>query len=1228
MPTSRGPRPLLTLTKALGSLLLLAALIVGVPVALIHLSPLVWSHGGSQVLNLLDLDQQDSGGLALLLLLALAWAGWAQFTVAVLLEVPAQLRGRAARRRRSLGFAQGAAASLIGAVLVLLPTSTALATPAVASPITATAATVPGADDAGTGTEAVERTEAAGRVYTVRSAGESLLEIARAQLGDEERFVEIAALNEGRTMPDGTRFSADRFLRPGWQLLLPAGPDGAAGADHGGVRVMSAGPDAGVGEEPLHTVADDRSTLRSVAEDRLGSGARWQHLANLNPSVDREPDQPLVKGTTLRLPEDASAGQPTATRDDAAAAPGERERAARHTVEAGETLWEISESYLGDGTRYQEVFEANQPEISDPDLIYPGQKVLIPSVAAQQPDQQDADETADEGAPKKELDKKDVEKKEADKAVPPADSPERPDSDRAEGAGNGEKSDEGGGEAESAAPRETGGGEQSVEEARPGPQVTGPAHSGGRDAAESAPAAASSADRTPVVIGAAAGLLAAGLLSSLYVRRVVQQRRRRRGRRIAMPEGRAVQTEESLRTAAAPIDPAVLDGVLRRAAFQLAADGRALPALQAVVLGGHEVELHLVAGEPPVAPFRGEDGDQRWVCSLTAAADEELDVDVDSPYPGLVVLGTLPDQRLVLVDLEHIGLLRLTGPGRHAVARTLAVEFTVTQLAEHLSVLLPEDLAPGLAGVSERVTACPSPTKVLEQLRAHHGEQQRALEALELRSLREARLGEAGAGGWTPQVVIADEWPADQEEELARLVRTEPRTATAVVTTSAAGSDTGPGEGWVLETTDASEQTVQLPGTGLMCTLAALDDASYQDIITMLATADTAQDVPAADAFLPAYEAPTEGAGAGTATDTPPADFPAVEVPAQEEREHGPAASGAALMSSLAALDDDVPQEEESDPRPSAQAVASASDGVSPAEATDSATSGGKEPTFSATAVPDLSALAPALPAPVPSATPPESADPAVEEERTGGPQVRVLGPVELCGARGTVETKRARAATELVAWLWFHPGRSREAIETALWRDRPVKRRTVTELVSRTRAWLGTNEDGEYYLPIISDTADARYTLAGVDSDWRRFQELVESGSRLSGDEGTEKLKAALRLVRGTPFSGVPPNRYVWAEPLLQEMIAAIVDAAEILAERHLVAGRAREALWAAAQGLQAAPEAEQLHRARFTALAALGDFDGLRKAADELEQLNEALGVEAEEETMETLRALLARA
>lgn len=51
-----------------------------------------------------------------------------------------------------------------------------------------------------------------------------------------------------------------------------------------------------------------------------------------------------------------------------------------YTVESGDTLGKIAKEHYGDASKYMAIFEANKPMLSDPDKIYPGQKLRIPRV--------------------------------------------------------------------------------------------------------------------------------------------------------------------------------------------------------------------------------------------------------------------------------------------------------------------------------------------------------------------------------------------------------------------------------------------------------------------------------------------------------------------------------------------------------------------------------------------------------------------------------------------------------------------------------------------------------------------------------------------------------------------------------------------------------------------------------------------------------------------------------
>lgn len=51
-----------------------------------------------------------------------------------------------------------------------------------------------------------------------------------------------------------------------------------------------------------------------------------------------------------------------------------------YTVKSGDTLWAIAKKFLGNGSRYMEIYEANKAIIgSNPNLIYPGQVYTIPA---------------------------------------------------------------------------------------------------------------------------------------------------------------------------------------------------------------------------------------------------------------------------------------------------------------------------------------------------------------------------------------------------------------------------------------------------------------------------------------------------------------------------------------------------------------------------------------------------------------------------------------------------------------------------------------------------------------------------------------------------------------------------------------------------------------------------------------------------------------------------------
>lgn len=49
-----------------------------------------------------------------------------------------------------------------------------------------------------------------------------------------------------------------------------------------------------------------------------------------------------------------------------------------YTVKRGDTLWGIAKQFYGNGAKYPSIFNANRGKIKNPNLIYPGQVLIVP----------------------------------------------------------------------------------------------------------------------------------------------------------------------------------------------------------------------------------------------------------------------------------------------------------------------------------------------------------------------------------------------------------------------------------------------------------------------------------------------------------------------------------------------------------------------------------------------------------------------------------------------------------------------------------------------------------------------------------------------------------------------------------------------------------------------------------------------------------------------------------
>lgn len=154
----------------------------------------------------------DNGSVFLKLLTLVGWLAWATFTISVLVEIPAQIRGRRAWRIPGMSMQQKVAGALVGSMLAIF-VGTSVAHAAIAAPVrvapVAVAPAVPSAYLNGQQIAAPQQL-----VYIVRR-GDYLGRIAQRFTGDFDCYRDLANLN-----PNLIR--NPNHIEPGWRIVLPA----------------------------------------------------------------------------------------------------------------------------------------------------------------------------------------------------------------------------------------------------------------------------------------------------------------------------------------------------------------------------------------------------------------------------------------------------------------------------------------------------------------------------------------------------------------------------------------------------------------------------------------------------------------------------------------------------------------------------------------------------------------------------------------------------------------------------------------------------------------------------------------------------------------------------------------------------------------------------------------------------------------------------------------------
>lgn len=325
--------------------------------------------------------------------------------------------------------------------------------------------------------------------------------------------------------------------------------------------------------------------LWTISERLLGDGRQWRTLTALNPELS-DPLAELTPGSVLRVP-DAVPLKATATATEL------------HVVERGDTLSELAEEFLGDGSKWPKIAHAN-PIIEDPDHIEIGWKLQIPGAVT-------------EPAPTK--------------PEPPTPTPQthRPDAD-------------------------------------PDPLPAPPSTSETETPAPSTSVAPDDAvnPATPLTIGT---LAAAAVVGSLEVRKTLRLRERGLGRHLPPASDAADRLRTVLRAGEDPDALAALTNTLRHLGRHCHQESLPLPMLRSVRVGADQLWLDWAQpyGEPP-SGFGGDEQTWSApivdcfpeldapcpypaLVSLGTAEDGEVLL-IDVEQPRVLGVSGSPDQRM------------------------------------------------------------------------------------------------------------------------------------------------------------------------------------------------------------------------------------------------------------------------------------------------------------------------------------------------------------------------------------------------------------------------------------------------------------------------------------------------------------------------------------------------------------------------------------------------------
>lgn len=646
-------------------------------------------------------------------------------------------------------------------------------------------------------------------------------------------------------------------------LVVPGLSGGAAEA---GSRTASQTTTAPAVDQPTVTV-QRHDSYWAIAESTLGDGLRWREILDLNVgrtlpdgSTISAGNDTLHSGWTLVLPDDASVepASVAAATGGSHLVTGERAGLATLVVEPGDNFWTISEDRLeGDLGRvagdpevlpyWEEVVAANRAHyaaLGDPDVIHPGQIVVVPPTGV-----------------------------ERSTPPPPAEAEPRP--QPADAAESDDASTTG---RQSAA--------QDPGADRPSPTTTEAASSAGvpvRAVAEESRADTADGDDSrgqSMPVGPALGGLSSIALAVGLKRLLDRRRRRFANEHPGEMSGRTpAQQRELHQTLVGQADEERIDdlqGVLGRLAVSLAAmRSERRPRM----IRHSDTSLEVLLDQPETnAPAGWSSTDDGTVWTLVEPPDTDGMYDGPlSPSPLMVTVGQPEDDAQIYIDLEADGVVALTGDLDVAMnlARSIVTELTLSPLADTLRVIAIGDVVDPEANVLEHLTIVDGWDGLAADLLAWSNESHAALVENHWANTFVGRGHEPDHDALVPIAVVADEPPPD---ELAAALRAAQPSAVAVVVVGNFPE--------ALATVRCEDEALSFGMVDLACTPQELEEDELAAIARILVAADSPAEQELMEQLRADCEAGASSNGAGpsdgderTNTDAESLDGPVDEPP-------------------------------------------------------------------------------------------------------------------------------------------------------------------------------------------------------------------------------------------------------------------------------------------------------------------------------------------------------------